>query len=148
MAQLLQMNRKNRSLLDACTFVMQYSSHGQSTATYNEVADLILTYIVLDGIDEAEDDADINRSLQYLTSAQSCRLLLFSRPTVAPLQRAVPKEMQFEISKISIEGDIKLYFRNQIDELVTDGLLPDHIDVVELTNQLTTGADGMFLWAR
>jgi hypothetical protein len=156
MAQLLQMNRTRRSLLDACTFVMQHSSHGQSTATHNELADLILThmrncpltYIVLDGIDEAEDDAEIIRSLQCLASAQSCRLLLFSRPTIAPLQRAGPREMQFEISKASIEGDIKLYFRNETDELVEDGLLPDDVDVVELTNQLTTGADGMFLWAR
>jgi hypothetical protein len=93
---------------------MQYSSHRQSKATYNELADLILThmrnypliYIGLDGIDKAEDNVDIIRSLQYLTSVQSCCLLLFSRPTVALLQRTVLREMQFEISKVAIGSDI------------------------------------------
>jgi len=150
------MNRHNRALLDACTFVMQYSSHGQSTATYNELIDLILThmhasyitYIVLDGVDEAEDDKEIIQTLRSLASAPSCRFLLFGRPTVAPLQKAVLKEAQFGISKASIEGDIKIYLRHEVDEFVADDLLPDYSDAHELTDQLCTGADGMFLWAR
>ncbi|KAK3378715.1 hypothetical protein B0T24DRAFT_138215 [Lasiosphaeria ovina] len=157
MAQLLQMNRSNRALLDACTFSMQYSSHGQGTATNGELEDLIAaymrnspstTYIVLDAIDEADDPKDVVCALQNLSRARSCRMLLFSRYGVTQLQRAVREEMRFEVDKAAVKVDIQLYLQNEIDELLASGLLPGHADPAELVDHLTTGADGMFLWAR
>lgn len=157
MAQLLQMNRSNRTLLDACIFTMQYSSHGQSTATAGELRDLILahmhnsataTHIVLDGIDEASDVPDTTKTLQSLAEARTCRILLFSRPAVEVLQRAVPEGMRLGINKAAVAADIRLYLRLEIDELASSGLLPAHADSAMLADQLTAGADGMFLWAR
>ncbi|KAK3319509.1 hypothetical protein B0T19DRAFT_268571 [Cercophora scortea] len=156
MAQFLQVNRSNRHLLDACTFAMLYTSHGQATATKNELEDLILMHlrmsesarIILDGIDEAQNETELVRVLQDLASIKSCRLLLFSRPTVASLQRAVPKELQMEVSKARVESDIHLFLESELDQFMCDGLLPASADISQLADQLTFGADGMFLWAR
>jgi len=158
MAQILHQRRMDRELIDIVAFVMQEgtSSQGQRTATRTQLMDLIRyhldegqsTWLVLDGIDECKDEQGLVKNLLKLAASPKCWLLLFSRPSVASLDRSMPRNRRLEVNKMAVTGDIKVYLNHQMEDLINDNLIPPQDDVEHLTSKLLVGADGMFLWAR
>ncbi|KAF2103276.1 hypothetical protein NA57DRAFT_72251 [Rhizodiscina lignyota] len=134
LAQALQVHKHDTNILDKFAFAKNVSSSGQKVATGTELDELLQVFInsrgtcfmVLDGIDES----------------------FFSRPNLASLIRNCPEStQQLEIGR-KTSNDIWVYLFRSLDSMQAEQLLPKAQDCTELTEYLTIGADGMFLWAR
>jgi hypothetical protein len=128
----------------------------QQIASSNNLQDLVRIaancipnlFIVVDAVDECESPDEFGEDLIRLFRGTSAKILLFSRPNVRSLQRAVQEEFRITISKLN-RPDIHLYCTGRINGLIKANLLPADIpSVTEMADWMASGADGMFLWAR
>jgi hypothetical protein len=86
---------------------MDVTCGGQKIASKNELCDILRlclqglpnTYIILDGVDECEDSNDIISVLFQACETSSTRLLLFSRPIVAELEKRLTNSDQILMNK-------------------------------------------------
>lgn len=155
LSQILHTYRQDNDFMDKFIFSMNETSSGQMIASEDEIFDLLRICmrcsdqcsIVLDGIDECRDSETLIHQLLRLKQESKVKLLLFSRPNVVPLSRAMPIEQQLLIGRRT-SGDIKIYLMRKVTCLQDDGLLPRDVVAGSLVDHLLTGADGMFLWAR
>jgi hypothetical protein len=154
LAQILQYHRQDQDLLDRFAFAMSEVSGGQLVASRNELLELLQIctqsiencFIILDGVDECDDSTTLVKELLNLTSNFGAKLLIFSRPNVLSLSRAIPESQHLVIGRSNCE-DICLFLSQKLDMLYEDRLLPPSEDKSELLSHLVTGADGMFQWA-
>lgn len=156
LAQILQAHRHDNDIIDKFVFAIEETSSGQLVASEDELAELLRVYtrcagrqcfIVLDGIDECLENDRLIQDLLKLKQDSEVMMLLFSRPTVAPLLWTVPTEQQLLVGR-KTSRDIEIYLSRKLELLQKDGFLPANANAEELVGHLLTGADGMFLWAR
>jgi hypothetical protein len=135
--------------------MMDNDSSGQLVASKNEMLDLLKicqdksvdTFIVLDGIDECTDMVGLLRDIENLTSVSNLKFCLFSRPNIesamSELEKSVVVVGRFPCA------DIRLYFSRHMARFLEKKLISEGKGPISFwVNQLTLGADGMFLWAR
>jgi len=155
LAQISQTASTNETLLNALTYAMRGSS--QRVASLGNLRDLLCIaancipniYIIVDAVDECESPDGFVADIIRLFSGTSTKLLLFSRPSVRNLQRAVQEEYCITINQELNRADIHLYCSGRISGLIEADLLPADIPPVsEMADWMVNGADGMFLWAR
>lgn len=154
-AQILQGGLRDQLLLDRIAFVMNDAPSGQLTATKNELLDLLQTclqttnekwYFVLDGIDECNDSQGLVNQIMRVTKGTSTRWLFFSRPNVPSLDLVVPQHQRISIGR-SNSKDIERFITRKLELFWNLGLFGSGHSRSKLISRLTTGADGMFLWA-
>ncbi|SPO04744.1 uncharacterized protein DNG_07429 [Cephalotrichum gorgonifer] len=157
MAQLLWKQRKDTQLLDCLTFIADEAGQGQPVASDMLLLDMLRLclpedgILIMDGIDECEDNDLLVESLVALSSSlPGLRVMLLSRINVAALKTSVRSSHIFIVSKTKVSRDIRHFCLNQLQDMFDDELLPStHLEQKEaFADQLCTGADGMFLWAR
>ena len=156
MAQILQQSRNDTDLLSKISFAMASATGGQMQASQGELIELLHVclrgfqnvYIVIDGIDECDNAKEFIHILFGVCEESSAKLLLFSRPNVASLRKAVKLERRIIIDKRIVQDDIELYLKRKVNDLLEDQLLVGKLKNTELVSHLLLGADGMFLWAR
>ncbi|KAI9737346.1 MAG: hypothetical protein M1834_009500 [Cirrosporium novae-zelandiae] len=156
LSQILQRFRKDDTIRTRISFAMTQESEGQITASRAEtfgllqlcLQDIQNAFLVLDAVDECEDNGDLVNDLKRLSQISTVHILLFSRPVVEVLHRAISTAGRYVIEKHSVNQDIKVYLQNRVQLLKSDQLLPQYCDIAQLVARLLQGADGMFLWAR
>jgi hypothetical protein len=144
-------------MLDKFSFARSELSSGQQVASGEELLDLLgmclarydsrKCFIVIDGIDECRDSGTFIRDLLRTCQYSKAKILLFSRPNTAQLPEVVLSAQKCSIGK-ETSPDIRLFLSQALNSLRHSRRLPLDADIPLLLSQLTTGADGMFLWAR
>lgn len=155
LAQILHAYRQDQDLIDKFAFAMNKKSDGQLVASVNGLKELILLctshiapyILVLDGIDECLDNADLIQRMMQMTATLKVKAILFSRPNVKSLLKVVPRSQWLLVGKSTFD-DVALFLSRRLDTLIGDWLFPVTLNKAELLHRLTIGADGMFLWAR
>ncbi|OCL09419.1 hypothetical protein AOQ84DRAFT_375857 [Glonium stellatum] len=155
LAQILQANRQDQEMIDKISFVMSNTSDGQAVASKHELIDLLRlclhstddSYVILDGVDECVDSKDLVNDISLIFQGPPTKILMFSRPNVDALSRAMPAEQCLAVGRATSQ-DIDLFCSRKLVLLSEEGLLPHSIEIPRMTGHLVTGADGMFLWAR
>lgn len=140
-------------LINKLIFLINKGSSGQPQATKNELLDSIRLYassdtmrhIVLDGIDECNNGRELLLDHCNALKPASVKIIMFSRPHVFIL-KIIPGAIRLDIGK-SLSKDINTYLPRRLDVMVEEDLLPPSIETEQLVKQLTSGADGIFLWA-
>ncbi|KAI5864446.1 hypothetical protein GGS23DRAFT_596079 [Durotheca rogersii] len=158
LAQILHKYRHHESMIDKFMFAIEHSdtSTGQPRATEAELKELVhlclgsvdSPILVLDGIDECVEPSKVVNDLRLFLSIPALRVLLFSRPNVAPLTKFIQVGHRLEFGQELVDQDIALFCRRQLTNLLEDELLYESADITQLTQRLVLGADKMFLWAR
>lgn len=154
-AQLIQAYREDNDIIDKCNFILTDKTDGQPVATKNELLDLLSIclestgecLLIIDGIDECVNSGGLVKDIWRFINACSARVIMFSRPNVAALSRAVPKAQRLPVGRATSQ-DIRLFCSRKMEQLAEEGLLPSNALIPALVDHLVTGADGMFLWAR
>ncbi|OAL21718.1 hypothetical protein AYO22_07660 [Fonsecaea multimorphosa] len=100
-------------------------------------------YIVIDGLDEAEDPDDVMQKMLAITdSSANVRTLILSRELPGLTKRFDPHPI-FRITSKDTRADIDVFVADQLSKLdFMDAELHD-----KMFAKLSQGADGMFLWA-
>ncbi|PMD42872.1 hypothetical protein L207DRAFT_581518 [Hyaloscypha variabilis F] len=153
LAQILQRHKRDHELVDKFSFIMNNDSEGQLTASPHQIHDLLQIclqclgncVLIFDGVDECYDQLDLTADLICYSTMSDVKLLIFSRPTASALAAAIPTQQQLNIAR-STSHDITLYLTRSLQILQNQRLLPEESKVGQLAEQLTTAADGMFLW--
>ena len=105
LAQLLQKNRHNESIIDKFAFDM-LDGMGQPNASQKNLVGLLQLcgqelgplYVVLDGIDECSDKETLLRTISRISTLSNVKLLLFSRPTVLGLLQKTTDDQRLQIT--------------------------------------------------
>ncbi|KAJ5198246.1 uncharacterized protein N7498_007363 [Penicillium cinerascens] len=155
LCQIIDVFRHDEKILDIFSFAYENSSSGHTTATTNEMIELLQLCmsnleglkLLLDGIDECSDSEYLLEDLLQLNYFSDCKFLLLSRRNVPQLSRMVADDRQKEMERSLVSTDIARYLECQLERLVEDEMLPENADVSSLMKNLVHGADGMFLWA-
>ncbi|KAL6900009.1 hypothetical protein GGI43DRAFT_406050 [Trichoderma evansii] len=155
LAQILQQHQQTDSILHKYSYLKDCASRGQQTATEEELLDLLnfccsslkRVFIILDGVDECVDHGALISAMLKISAIPSVRLAFFSRPNVPSLLRLVPPERRISVKGMTID-DIRVYLSKRLSELLDDGLLPDDINLNDVSERLLRRAAGMFLWAK
>lgn len=105
--------------------------------------------IILDGIDECNEQEKLKRDLLRWCTEFPTKIVIFSRPDVASLRKAILPSRIVQIRREDVYDDIESYFKTHLMNLVEEDLLPDEPGVIDrAASYLIIRADGMFLWAR
>ena len=155
LAQLFHARKDDPEVIDKFAFAMNETSEGQLTASRYDLLELLLictqcfgeAYFILDAIDECDDNKTLIQDLLNIAQKSEAKVIVFSRPNVAALFRAVPEKQQINVGRNTCE-DIRIYLAKKFEEFVEEGLLPSGANAEELVEHLLVGADGMFIWAR
>jgi hypothetical protein len=150
---MLKKNEDDGVLIDKLIFSMNKGSSGQPQATKNELLDTIrlcasgdtIRHIVLDGIDECDNGRELLLDLCNALEPASVKVIMFSRPHVF-IPKIIRGAIRLDIGK-SLSEDINTYLSRRLDVMVEEDLLPPSVETEQLVERLTSGADGMFLWA-
>ncbi|CAI6335391.1 unnamed protein product [Periconia digitata] len=105
-------------------------------------------YLVLDGLDEMCDVDKFLADLRGLCRASSAKLVMFSRPHVAPLRDILSSHQTITMIRSIMSVDIHVFVKHQIADLNERNKFPADTDLLSVENQIVERADGMFLWAR
>lgn len=152
LAQTLWTHRRDWTLLDKYSFILDHESSGQTHATRKETMSVIqhcantgfIQNIVLDGIDECSDSNDLVFELSQMFQNTDVRIMLFSRPHCIPPSTSLDSQMALGHSN---SQDIEKFLTRKLHEFVRGGILPADVNIDTLCEPLLTGANGMFLWA-
>ena len=113
-------------------------------------------YIVIDGVDECERgdrQRDIIQPLSELAiMSDSVKVLILSRPCDIMVKGILSKHPSITLSAEHTSGDIRLYVSSHIEKIFELGLDQSSpspkLTKSDVTDRLTIGSNGMFLWAR
>jgi hypothetical protein len=127
-----------------------------STASGHELLDLLnMTipllsdlYLILDGLDELNDVDVFMADIRTLCENSSLKVMLFSRPHVASLRDVLESEQTITMSRGTMNTDIRVFVRHQINVLGQQNRFPQNADLSLVEEKIVEQADGMFLWAR
>ncbi|KAI9830344.1 MAG: hypothetical protein M1819_005725 [Sarea resinae] len=153
--QLVHRNQLEKDVVDTVSILMDVTSRGQPHASDDEVQDIVRLYLqkipnvvlVFDGIDECSELTMFLRALHTMTQETQCRILFLGRPNISfPMQYS--QHCRLELDPSANLGDIRLYLRLEVDELMQPGLLAGQISAEELVERLALRAGSMFLWAK
>ncbi|KAI5918949.1 hypothetical protein F4810DRAFT_714926 [Camillea tinctor] len=158
LAQVLSKHREDEEIMDKFSF-MAYGSElnqGQNEASESILLDLLRlvlsdsSILILDGIDECQDSEHFVASLVKIWNTHSPSIILFSRVYVPALNQTIPQLNRLEITESKLSCDIRTYSNHELQRLFDEGLLPSgaQLQKDDLVEQMVTGANGMFLWAR
>ncbi|KAH6889829.1 hypothetical protein B0T10DRAFT_486893 [Thelonectria olida] len=153
--QILQKFSHDQKIQDMFTFSMSYYPV-QTKATGNELLALIRkalchlsdATIVLDGIDECDSVDKLCKETFSWCRDGNVKLLVLSRPNVAPLRRHVKTEAQIMLPRMHLDEDITTYLTPMVLDMKEDGLLSSDLREDDIVERLVSRAEGMFLWAR
>ncbi|KAL1622617.1 hypothetical protein SLS56_008664 [Neofusicoccum ribis] len=128
----------------------------KASASEHEVLELLQmvfprlsdVYIILDGVDECADCAKLVSEVQLFCANPSVKVLLFSRPHVAPLRRVIKSDHIISLSRTVMNEDIRVFLRAQLAVLADKNRFPSSSNLLSIEDELLDRADGMFLWAR
>ena len=156
LSQILSTHGTDSHIMDKFAFAKDENSVGQLSASPVELTSLLQcclssmqrVYLILDGVDECDDTAGLTQSLIWMGANTGVKVLLFSRPNVAKLQRMIPKTQCTTVDRCKTSADIEKFLQSQLQILVEEELLSATADLSNLGKRLVIGADGMFLWAR
>lgn len=155
LAQVLRQCRQDNSIVDIFSFATYSDKSAQRYASEEELIELLSvvsqhlenTYLILDGIDECDNPDIIIKKLTAALEGSNVKVVLFSRPNVHILMKAVRLNF-ITIERAMVEADLKLYFLRQVESLQDDRLISTSHPREDLVTHLLSGADGMFMWAR
>ena len=156
LAQLLHQRQNDKELLDAMLMLMYMKGNGQSTASDDQVNEVLIfglnsgprTFIIIDGIDECSDQAFFFGRLRLLQSIDSCRIMMFCRPIVNTSKALSCKHFQYWLKRGDNNSDIEEYVRPHIVEMIESGMIPHGHDGKELVWQIIQRSSSLFLWAK
>jgi hypothetical protein len=156
LAQVLHRYHENLEILDLFTIALANRREGQSTATVNELLDLLAWlssrlnnwFVVIDAVDECDQPDSFLAGLVSPMACENARFLLFSRPNVGYLRRKAKMCTCITLTPDRMEADLRSYFTNQLEDMQDSDLIHESIDLDHLIQCLLKGADGMFEWAR
>lgn len=110
---------------------------------------------VLDGLDECQNDSLVqllNAIGNYFSSLEESlsarfKLIVFSRPQPAVLERKLGKYEQIKLDEVDMEisQDVEKYISAKVSELAVEQDLSEEM-IAEVQQTLVAGADGTFLW--
>lgn len=154
LAQILQQHKNDTILMEKLAFSTSNGT-AQLHASTSELIDLLSLcsqhiehiYLVLDGIDECDNNADLIRTLGTLTASSPLKIILFSRVSVSCLSRTVVPMQRLPVDTSALSVDIGCYLSRCLASLIEDDLLLP-TEIPNLVDHLVRGADGMFLWAK
>ncbi|RYP51976.1 hypothetical protein DL768_002772 [Monosporascus sp. mg162] len=156
--QILRSHGRNPRVLDLFALASWERPSSQDTATSQELQDLLYAVVrcvnecvfVIDGVDECDDGPElisfVHRFVREALAERRPRVILFSRPILRH-GLAGGSGLTIEMGR-SNQGDIELFLRDELEQLARNGDIPRDVDKSVLLQRLSTGADGMFLWAR
>lgn len=105
--------------------------------------------IILDGIDECKEQEKLKGDLLRWCAEFPVKIVIFSRPDVASLRKAIVPSRIIQIRREDVYNDIEAYFKTHLTNLLEEDLLPDEPGIInQAARHLVIRADGMFLWAR
>ncbi|KAF2181881.1 hypothetical protein K469DRAFT_752715 [Zopfia rhizophila CBS 207.26] len=105
-------------------------------------------YLVLDGIDECTDIAKLTSDIRRFCDISLVKIILFSRPHVAPLRRLLESERIITLSRTVMSEDIRVFLHHQIEVLRDYNCFSSDANLLSIEDEIVKRADGMFLWAR
>jgi hypothetical protein len=153
--QIVHTHRRSCELVDLFSFCLTESNYGQSTASSDELADLVAqstrllgrVIFVIDGLDECPDGELLQSLIQKLAANDSTKSIVFSRPAVSWLRTSIPDHMRINIKRRNTP-DIRRYLKTNLSHDAQRTLLLEESASDYSLNTLAECADGMFLWAR
>ncbi|KIW76292.1 hypothetical protein Z517_11038 [Fonsecaea pedrosoi CBS 271.37] len=126
-----------------------------------------LLYIIIDGLDEANDEAKLAllTCLRRLLASQSdherisIQVAVFARPEIRNLLDSTDaafqgKEKIIDITEDQTKQDIRVYVRHQTKDIAAVRMIrrmePEQCQIFEafIENSIVTRSQGMFLWAK
>jgi hypothetical protein len=149
LSQLLHNNRHNENIINKFAFQMIQGT-GQPNASQCDLIELLhlccqdlgQVHMVLDGIDECLDIRALLKAVAKISALPAVRILLLGRPSTPTLHQKTKREQRIELSRSSVNDDIRAYLSTKITTLIEDGDLPD-VELQTLVDPLVSGADGM-----
>ncbi|KAH6880794.1 hypothetical protein B0T10DRAFT_581439 [Thelonectria olida] len=153
-AQLFLRGRGLEQIRDICSLALSENLDCTSEQEFLDVLRLLVdvlprVFLVMDGIDECPEAAQLLDDICWLCEAPNLRVALFSRPNVVPIHRPF-LVMPIPMSKAAVGKDISRFLHRELGLLVESRYLPPHAEsqLDSLVNHLVCRSDGMFLWAR
>ncbi|KAI1320331.1 hypothetical protein F5Y16DRAFT_405634 [Xylariaceae sp. FL0255] len=105
-------------------------------------------YFIFDGFDECTDNDALLKKLRYWCMTSPLKVILLSRPDVAPLRNLSNQLSKIELTRTVLRDPLTIFVEEAISDLIEDGLLPEAVEVQVATECIAERAEGMFLWVR
>ena len=156
--QLIRAHSKELATMDSLAILACETGSGQPTASAADVCAILKlllfrfrTYLVVDGVDECEDSSDFLETLSEVSKISETRVLILSRPDLI-IPNSLSKELDFGwkllLTSEHNRGDIFSFARSEVDQMSSEGLFGARKIAASTLNDISTKANGMFLWIR
>ncbi|KAH7382109.1 hypothetical protein BKA64DRAFT_747820 [Cadophora sp. MPI-SDFR-AT-0126] len=152
--QVFETLQKDPEMIEILSLSMRQAEKDRTTATHEDLIELLQLAVprlssltlVLDGIDECEDFAEMWDFLSLICHDTRFQCLCLARPSIQ-----IPPEQLEDVQRLSLQGknrlDIQKYLEKETQTLQQAGYFGDNILPGFVARSLTARANSRFLWA-